>query len=99
MNNQIGCVSPKYKVPFKIGATDQSFVERLLTQYSSSHSTSELLKKGPTEKQFVLQHFQGTNPVLYNANGWLQASREDAAVRAAAVQLQDSTLYISLIEK
>lgn len=49
------------------------------------------MKKGPTEKQFVLQHFQGTNPVLYNAAGWLQASREDAAVKAASNALQEST--------
>jgi myosin-18 len=74
------------------GATDESFVERLLLQYDSKRGTSEeLLKKGPTEKQFVLQHFQGTNPVLYHAGGWLQASREDGAVKAAGGQLQDST--------
>ncbi|XP_059090834.1 unconventional myosin-XVIIIa-like isoform X2 [Tigriopus californicus] len=73
------------------GATDESFVERLLLQYNQ-RGCEDLLKKGPTDKQFVLQHFQGTNPVLYNANGWLQASREDGAVKAASVQLQDSSL-------
>ena len=51
----------------------------------------ELLKKGPGEKQFLLQHFQGTNPVLYNAEGWLQASREDGAMKAAAFLLQESS--------
>jgi hypothetical protein len=36
------------------------------------------------------QH-QGTNPVLYNAEGWLQASREDAVMKAAAFLLQESS--------
>ncbi len=53
--------------------------------------SQELLKKGPGEKQFLLQHFQGTNPVLYNAEGWLQASREDGAMKAAAFLLQESS--------
>ena len=104
------------------GATDQSFVERLLLQQqdsgrrastadrriSSSSSTNNgtsdkvslgdnlLLSKGPGESHFILHHFQGTNPVLYNAHGWLQSSREDPSVRAAANQLQESTTkYIS----
>lgn len=77
------------------GATDESFVERLLLQYNQRGS-DDLLKKGHNEKTFVLQHFQGTNPVLYNAQGWLQASREDAAVRAAGVQLQESSLCVAI---
>jgi myosin-18 len=74
------------------GATDDSFVERLMLQYNQRGS-EDLLRQGPIEsnkKHFVLQHFQGTNPVLYNAEGWLQASREDAAVRAAGNMLQES---------
>merc|ERR1712226_911055 len=92
------------------GATDQSFVERLLLQQqdngrrasttdrrrssSSSGNTNVsdrvtqgdnlLLSKGPGESHFILHHFQGTNPVLYNAHGWLQISREDPSVRSAA---------------
>ena len=72
------------------GATDESFVERLMLQYNQRGS-EDLLRQGPVEsnkKHFVLQHFQGTNPVLYNADGWLQASREDAAARAAGNLLQ-----------
>lgn len=75
------------------GATDESFVDRLLMQNNGNNQRGGpdvLIKKGPTEKQFLLQHFQGTNPVLYNANGWLRSSREDPAVRSAAAQLQDS---------
>ena len=100
------------------GATDQSFVERLLLQQQDSGrrpSTSDrrrsssssgnpsapdrspvgdnlLLSKGPGESHFILHHFQGTNPVLYNAHGWLQASREDPAVRSASNQLQESNV-------
>lgn len=73
------------------GASDESFVERLLLQFNQ-RGNEDLLKKGPTERQFVLQHFQGTNPVLYNANGWLEASREHGTIRAAGNLLQESTL-------
>ncbi|XP_040579720.1 unconventional myosin-XVIIIa isoform X2 [Lepeophtheirus salmonis] len=65
------------------GASDETFVERLLLQYNQRGS-DELLKRGLGEKQFVLQHFQGTNPVLYNAEGWLSSSREDVALLKAA---------------
>ena len=71
---------------------DESFVERLMLQYNQRGS-EDLLRQGPVEsnkKHFVLQHFQGTNPVLYNADGWLQSSREDAAARAAGNLLQAS---------
>ena len=74
------------------GATDESFVERLMLQYNQRGS-EDLLRHGPVEsnkKHFVLQHFQGTNPVLYNADGWLQSSREDVATRAAGNLLQES---------
>merc|ERR1712038_1779080 len=63
-----------------------------MLQYNQRGS-EDLLRQGPVEsnkKHFVLQHFQGTNPVLYNADGWLQASREDAAVRASGILLQES---------
>ncbi len=40
------------------GATDESFVERLLLQYSGRQGAEQLLRKGPTDRQFVLQHFQ-----------------------------------------
>ncbi|CAB4059742.1 MYO18 [Lepeophtheirus salmonis] len=66
------------------GASDETFVERLLLQYNQRGSDDELLKRGLGEKQFVLQHFQGTNPVLYNAEGWLSSSREDVALLKAA---------------
>ena len=63
-----------------------------MLQYNQRGS-EDLLRQGPVEsnkKHFVLQHFQGTNPVLYNADGWLQSSREDAAARAAGNLLQAS---------
>jgi myosin-18 len=72
------------------GATDESFVARLMQQHAGQRGAEDLLKKGPNEKQFVIQHFQGTNPVLYCTGGWLQASREDAAVKAASTHLQES---------
>ena len=79
------------------GATDESFVERLLLQQTSGRgSDNVLVSKGPGDRTFVLHHFQGTNPVLYNAKGWLQASRENAAARGAGMLLQDSnTKFIS----
>ena len=52
------------------GATDESFVERLMLQYGQRGS-EDLLRPGPVEtnkKHFVLQHFQGTNPVLVSTN-------------------------------
>ena len=71
------------------GASDESFVERLLLQYSDRNS-EDLIKKGPTENDFILQHFKGTNPVLYNVQGWLKSSRESPYSKTAVQLLHDS---------
>lgn len=70
-------------------SNDDSFMERLFTHYGDRESQS-LLRKAPGSRQFVLQHLQGTNPVLYTANGWLKGSREHPAVKHAVSLLQDS---------
>ena len=71
------------------GSSDESFVERLLIQYSDRNS-EELIKKGPTDSHFILQHFQGTNPVLYNSKGWLKSSRESPNAKTSVQLLHES---------
>jgi myosin XVIII len=71
-------------------ANDDSFLERLFTHYGDRESQS-LLRKAPGSRQFVLQHLQGTNPVLYSASGWLKNSRENPAIKNAISLLQDSS--------
>ena len=71
------------------GSSDESFVDRLLIQYSDRNS-EDLIKKGPTESHFILQHFQGTNPVLYNSNGWLKSSRESPNGKTSVQLLHES---------
>lgn len=71
-------------------SNDDSFLERLFTHYGDRESQS-LLRKAPGSRQFVLQHLQGTNPVLYSASGWLKSSREHPTVKNAISLLQDSS--------
>ncbi|XP_044737974.1 unconventional myosin-XVIIIa isoform X3 [Chrysoperla carnea] len=71
------------------GSTDESFMERLFTHYGD-RDHQLLLRKAPGFNQFILQHLQGTNPVLYTANGWLKSSRENPVARAAVTVLQES---------
>ncbi|KAF2362555.1 Myosin head motor domain [Trinorchestia longiramus] len=71
------------------GATDQSFLERLFAHYAE-RDHEQMLQKGSSPDQFVLQHFQGTNPVVYSAHGWLRASRENPVLRQAPTLLQES---------
>lgn len=73
----------------QLGASDASFVDRLFSHYSD-RDHQLLLRKAPGNNQFVLQHLQGTSPVLYSANGWLKSSRESPTTRAAASLLQES---------
>ena len=60
-----------------------------------------MLRRAFGNKQFILNHLQGTNPVLYSTNGWLKASREHPSIKGAISLLQDSTnenisrLYVS----
>ncbi|XP_037808435.1 unconventional myosin-XVIIIa isoform X2 [Lucilia sericata] len=71
-------------------SNDDTFLERLFSHYGDrEHQT--LLRKCTGPKQFVLQHLQGTNPVLYSVNGWVRNSREHPAIRNAGSLLQDSS--------
>ncbi|KYB27001.1 Unconventional myosin-XVIIIa-like Protein [Tribolium castaneum] len=71
------------------GSTDDSFLERLFTHYGD-RDHQLLLRKAPGNNQFILQHLQGTNPVLYTAKNWLKHSRENPISRAAVTVLQES---------
>ncbi|XP_057663669.1 unconventional myosin-XVIIIa isoform X1 [Diorhabda carinulata] len=71
------------------GSSDESFLERLFTHYSE-RDHQLLLRKAPGNYQFIIQHLQGTNPVLYYAKGWVKYSRENPISRAAVTLLQES---------
>ncbi|KDR16277.1 Myosin-XVIIIa, partial [Zootermopsis nevadensis] len=71
-------------------ASDEGFLERLFTHYGD-RDHQLLLRKAPGTNQFILQHLQGTNPVLYTASGWLKASKENPIVRSAVSLLQESS--------
>ncbi|XP_074037222.1 myosin heavy chain-like isoform X2 [Leptinotarsa decemlineata] len=71
------------------GSSDDSFLERLFTHYGE-RDHQLLLRKAPGNNQFIIQHLQGTNPVLYSAKGWLKCSRENPVARAAVNILQES---------
>ncbi|CAG9818730.1 unnamed protein product [Phaedon cochleariae] len=71
------------------GSSDESFIERLFSHYNE-RDHQLLLRKAPGNNQFIIQHLQGTNPVLYSAKGWLKYSRENPVSRAAVTILQDS---------
>lgn len=72
------------------GASDDSFLERLFSHYGDREHQF-LLRRAPVGRQFVLQHLQGTNPVLYSVDGWLKNSREHPSTRLATTLLQDSS--------
>ncbi|XP_044261051.1 unconventional myosin-XVIIIa isoform X2 [Tribolium madens] len=71
------------------GSTDDSFLERLFTHYGD-RDHQLLLRKAPGNNQFILQHLQGTNPVLYTAKNWLKHSRENPIAKTAVTVLQES---------
>ncbi|XP_057317882.1 unconventional myosin-XVIIIa isoform X3 [Microplitis mediator] len=72
------------------GGSDESFMDRLFSLYGD-RDYQLLLRKAPGNNQFVLQHLQGTNPVLYTATGWLKATRENPVTKSAINILQESS--------
>lgn len=72
------------------GSSDDTFLERVMTHYGPPNQTQYLIKKAPHARQFVLQHLQGTNPVLYDVTGWVKASRENPVTKKALTLLQES---------
>ncbi|XP_058804263.1 unconventional myosin-XVIIIa isoform X2 [Phymastichus coffea] len=72
------------------GGNDEIFLDRLFAYYGDREHQL-LLRKAPGNNQFVLQHLQGTNPVLYTATGWIKATRENPFAKSAISILQEST--------
>lgn len=70
-------------------SNDDTFLERLFNHYGDRESQT-LLRRTAGTRQFILQHLQGTNPVLYSVSGWLRQSREHPATKNATTMLQDS---------
>ncbi|KAF5307416.1 hypothetical protein FQR65_LT06930 [Abscondita terminalis] len=71
------------------GSSDDSFLERLFTHFGD-RDNQLLLRKAPGNNQFILQHMQGTNPVMYSCTGWLRCSRENPVSRSGMTILQES---------
>lgn len=71
-------------------STDDTFFERMFNHFSDREYQA-VLRRAAGCRQFVIQHLQGTNPVLYTATGWLRASKDHPAMRAAGVLLQNSS--------
>ncbi|XP_052800261.1 unconventional myosin-XVIIIa-like isoform X4 [Mya arenaria] len=74
------------------GATEDTFMERFFTYHGEQKvKRDSLLRKASSlGNTFILNHFQGTNPVQYNASGWLKVCRENPIAKVATQVLQDS---------
>ncbi|XP_052072228.1 unconventional myosin-XVIIIa-like isoform X4 [Mytilus californianus] len=74
------------------GATEDSFMDRFFTHHGEQKVRRDsLLRKASTlGNTFILNHFQGTNPVQYNASGWLKGCRDNPNMKVATQVLQDS---------
>lgn len=74
------------------GATEDSFMDRFFTHHGEQKvKRDSLLRKASSlGNTFILNHFQGTNPVQYNASGWLKCCRDNPNIKMATQVLQDS---------
>ncbi|KAF4520226.1 hypothetical protein B566_EDAN009951, partial [Ephemera danica] len=69
--------------------SEDLFLERLFAMHADREE-QQLLSRAPGSLQFVVRHLQGTCPVLYCAEGWVQAAKESALARLAPTLLLDS---------
>ncbi|OWF52160.1 Unconventional myosin-XVIIIa [Mizuhopecten yessoensis] len=74
------------------GATEDSFMDRFFKNHGEQkvRRDSLLRKASSIGNTFILNHYQGTNPVQYNASGWLKVCRENPQIKVATQVLQDS---------
>lgn len=70
--------------------TNEAFVQRVFAIYNKDDDEN-FLRKSPGNDEFILQHLQGTNPVLYVGNNWLKWCRGNRACLNVASILQKST--------
>jgi len=67
---------------------DQTFVQRLAAHWGAQNNGALIESNGETE--FTLNHFQGTNPVKYNAQGWRHISYSMGRTNLATEMLRKS---------
>ncbi|KAK6641884.1 hypothetical protein RUM44_013604 [Polyplax serrata] len=69
---------------------DETFLQRLFQHYGGKDHQLHIRKTSGVG-HFIIQHLQGTSPVIYNGNGLLKASKENSLTRSANSFLQEST--------
>ncbi|CAH0391189.1 unnamed protein product [Bemisia tabaci] len=70
--------------------SQQSFVDSVFNVYRErEHQT--LINKAAGNHHLLIQHCQGTNPVLYNTENWTKLAREHPSTKAAVALLLEST--------
>ncbi|XP_065201687.1 unconventional myosin-XVIIIa isoform X3 [Planococcus citri] len=70
-------------------ASEHYFVDKVFSLYGDRED-QVLIRKAPGNNHFMIQHCQGTNPVLYRADGWLKQCKENPFIKVAITILQDS---------
>ncbi|KAK7595346.1 hypothetical protein V9T40_013171 [Parthenolecanium corni] len=69
--------------------SDHHIVDKIFSFYSDREN-HQLIRKAPGNNHFIIQHYQGTNPVLYRADGWLKQNKENLFLKTALTFLQES---------
>lgn len=69
--------------------TENALVEKLFNLFNT-RDDEFFLRKTPESNEFILQHLQGTRPILYNANEWLKYSKENPITQNVIAILQKS---------
>ncbi|CAK8693065.1 unnamed protein product [Clavelina lepadiformis] len=74
------------------GATDESFIERLLLHYSKTNQNNghTVVQRSQNQGRFLLHHQAGVCRVEYDAAGWLNYARYNSTQTDASDALQDS---------
>lgn len=90
-----GLLSVLDEVSILPGSSERSFIDKIFNT-CMTRENQQLIQRGQHGHQFILNHFLGTNSVIYNVTGWIRYSRELPVTRYATTVLQDSKKdYIS----
>ncbi|KAL5255542.1 hypothetical protein ACHWQZ_G010943 [Mnemiopsis leidyi] len=73
------------------GATDITFLERVLMHHSDAGGRGYKLLHQSGPSKFVLSHCNHLSNVEYDCTGWLQQARDTSAARFAKTIVQEST--------
>lgn len=77
--------------------SENVFLDRVFSQFSGSEHCELIHRPADTPSEFVINHLNGTNPVIYSVNDWFKHNRSNSSIATHILQMSNHSGVTKLI--